>query len=58
MYLMSELSVLGCKYHDKKSNMYDNTNKKFAYHVYMMKLYTGILELTIDSNRLRNKYLK
>jgi len=58
MTLIAELSVWGYKHHDKKSDVYSNVTKKFAYHVYMMELYTKILELTLSSNKLRERYLK
>lgn len=58
MTLISELSVWGCKYHDKKSDKHSNLTKEFAYHVYMMELYAKILELTLSSDKLRKRYLK
>lgn len=58
MTLIAELSVWGCRYHDKKSDKYSNLTKEYAYHVYMMKLYTEILNLTLKSDKLREKYLK
>ena len=58
MIVLSQLSVWGLKYHGKKSDQYDTTTKKFAYHVYMANLYLKILRTCVESNRLRDKYLK
>ena len=57
MIIIGDLSVLGAKYHSRKSNKFCNTDKKYAYHVYMMSFYTAILKLILDSDVLREKYL-
>lgn len=58
MLLIGELSSLGAKYHSKKSEKISDSDKKYAYHVYMLKLYTEILQLTLDSDKLRKRYIK
>lgn len=58
MTLIAELVTLGWKCHNKKSNKYNNETKEYAYHVHMMELYAKILGLTLDSDKLREKYLK
>lgn len=58
MFLIAELSIWGCKFHSKKSDKYAKEDKKFAYHVYMMKLYTEILKKALESGKLRERYLK
>lgn len=58
MTLIADLSILGWKYHDKKSDKYSNKTKEYAYHVYMMELYTKILGLALESDKLRKKYLR
>lgn len=58
LFLMAELSIKGFKYHGKRSDKIPREDKKYAYHVYMMKIYHDILELTISSNRLKERYLK
>jgi hypothetical protein len=58
MTLIADLVSFGFKYHSRKSNKIDASEKRFAYHVYMMDLYTKILGLTLESDKLRKRYLK
>jgi len=58
MNFIADLSICGWKYHDNKSNKYSYETKEYAYHVYMMELYSKILGLAIDSDKLRKRYLR
>lgn len=58
MLIIAEMSSRGAKYHQKQIDKYRETKKEYSYHVYMMKLYTDILELTLESHKLRDKYLE
>ena len=56
MTIIAELTCWGAKYHDKMSDKHATHTKDYAYHVYMMDLYTKILGLTLESDRLKRKY--
>lgn len=56
MTIIAELTCWGAKYHSKKSDKYATHTKDYAYHVYMMDLYTKILRLTLESDKLKRKY--
>jgi hypothetical protein len=58
MTLIADLVSFGFKYHSRKSDKFHASEKRFAYHVYMMELYTDILALTLKSDKLRERYLK
>lgn len=56
MLLIGHLCSYGFKYHYRRSKRFPNTHKKFAYHVYMGKLYTEIVRITLQSGELERRY--
>ena len=51
------LSALGAMYHSHRSDKFEPSDRRFAYHVYMMKIYVDIMGHALQQRDLKERIL-
>lgn len=58
MLLIAKLSTKGFRYHERKTDKCQPSEKRYVYHVCMMKLYRDILKATVESFKIKDQFIR